>query len=49
MAAEDGRIKVITVRKDGSGDFKTVADAINSISDGNTKRTVVKIGGGLYW
>uniref|UniRef100_A0A5B6ZWN6 pectinesterase n=1 Tax=Davidia involucrata TaxID=16924 RepID=A0A5B6ZWN6_DAVIN len=40
--------KVIRVRKDGSGDFKTVTDAINSIPAGNTKRVIVSIGPGNY-
>ncbi|KAH9652874.1 putative pectinesterase 63 [Citrus sinensis] len=47
-AAEDG-FRVITVRKDGRGDFKTVTDAVKSIPSGNTRRVVVKIGGGEYW
>ena len=29
VAAEEGGVKVITVRKDGTGNFKTVIDAIN--------------------
>ncbi|KAH9804802.1 putative pectinesterase 63 [Citrus sinensis] len=40
-AAEDG-FRVITVRKDGRGDFKTITDAVKSIPSGNTRR-VVKI------
>lgn len=47
-AAEDG-FRVITVRKDGRGDFKTITDAVKSIPSGNTRRVVVKIGGGEYW
>ncbi|GLT98833.1 hypothetical protein SLE2022_163130 [Rubroshorea leprosula] len=49
VAAEDGGVKVITVRKDGIGDFKTVTEAVNSIPCGNTKRVVVWIGSGEYW
>lgn len=48
LATAEAGLKVITVKKDGSGDFKTVTDAVNSIPSGNTKRTVIKIGGGEY-
>ncbi|XAR54997.1 Pectinesterase [Bertholletia excelsa] len=47
-AAEQGS-KVIKVRRDGSGDFRTVTEAVNSIPDGNTKRVVVWIGPGDYF
>ncbi|XP_042067190.1 pectinesterase 1-like [Salvia splendens] len=40
--------KVINVRVDGSGDFKTVTDALNSIPSGNKERVVVSIGPGNY-
>ncbi|XP_059627056.1 pectinesterase 1-like [Cornus florida] len=40
--------KVITVRKDGRGNFKTVSDAINSIPSQNTQRVIVSIGPGIY-
>ncbi|KAG6416000.1 hypothetical protein SASPL_123421 [Salvia splendens] len=40
--------KVINVRVYGSGDFKTVTDAINSIPSGNKERVVVSIGPGNY-
>uniref|UniRef100_A0A5B6ZZF5 pectinesterase n=1 Tax=Davidia involucrata TaxID=16924 RepID=A0A5B6ZZF5_DAVIN len=40
--------KVIKVRKDGSGDFKTVTEAISSIPTGNTNRVIVWIGPGNY-
>ncbi|KAJ0078861.1 hypothetical protein Patl1_23803 [Pistacia atlantica] len=39
-------LKVITIKKNGSGDFKTVADVVKSIPTGNTKRAIIKIGGG---
>ncbi|KAJ0092076.1 hypothetical protein Patl1_26385 [Pistacia atlantica] len=48
LATAEAGLKVITVKKDGSGDFKTVTDAVKSIPSGNTKRTVIKIGGGEY-
>ncbi|PON66052.1 Pectinesterase, Tyr active site [Parasponia andersonii] len=41
-------VKVVKVRKDGSGDFKTVTEAVKSISSGNTRRVVIWIGGGVY-
>ncbi|XP_057778502.1 pectinesterase 1-like [Salvia miltiorrhiza] len=40
--------KVIKVRAQGGGDFKTVTDAINSIPAGNKERVVVSIGPGNY-
>lgn len=43
-----GRPKVIKVKKDGTGDFKTVTDAVKSIPDGNKQRVVVWIGPGNY-
>ncbi|KAI3411286.1 Pectinesterase [Psidium guajava] len=46
-AAEAGS-RVIRVRQDGSGDFKTVTDAIKSIPAGNSKRVIVSIGSGEY-
>ncbi|KAM2621491.1 hypothetical protein TB2_026235 [Malus domestica] len=41
-------VRIITVRKDGTGQFRTVTDAVNSIPSGNTRRVVVFIGGGVY-
>ncbi|CAL9045671.1 unnamed protein product [Musa banksii] len=40
--------RVVTVRKDGNGDFRTITDAVKSIPSGNTARTVIKIGPGVY-
>ncbi|PSS32459.1 Pectinesterase [Actinidia chinensis var. chinensis] len=48
VAAEEGGAKIVKVRKDGGGDFKTVAAAVGSIPAGNTRRVVVWIGGGKY-
>ncbi|KAI3458388.1 hypothetical protein Pfo_015051 [Paulownia fortunei] len=39
---------VIKVRADGSGDFKTITDAIKSIPQGNKNRVIVSIGPGNY-
>jgi pectinesterase len=47
VTAEAGA-KVIKVMQDGSGDFKTITAAINSIPTGNTVRVIVNIGGGNY-
>ncbi|XP_058078674.1 putative pectinesterase 63 [Magnolia sinica] len=47
VAAEKKR-RVITVRQDGKGDFKTVTDAVNSVPAGNSHRTIIKIGPGIY-
>lgn len=47
VTAEEGA-KVVKVMKDGSGDFKTITDAIKSIPEGNTKRVIVYIGGGNF-
>ncbi|XP_058084590.1 putative pectinesterase 63 [Magnolia sinica] len=47
LAAENKR-RVITVNQDGKGDFKTVTDAVKSIPAGNSHRTIIKIGPGVY-
>ncbi|KAK4748539.1 hypothetical protein SAY87_015125 [Trapa incisa] len=47
-AAELKRAKVIRVRKDGSGNFKTITNAIKSIDPSNSKRVIIHIGGGTY-
>lgn len=39
---------MITVSKDGRGNFRTIKEAIRSIPRGNTRRVVVKIGPGVY-
>lgn len=48
LAAAEAHVKVITVKKDGSGDFKSVTDAIKSIPAGNSQRVLIKIGAGEY-
>ncbi|XP_031500818.1 putative pectinesterase 63 [Nymphaea colorata] len=40
--------KVIVVAADGSGNFKTITDAIKSVPAGNTGRVIVKIKSGTY-
>ncbi|OWM75734.1 hypothetical protein CDL15_Pgr021899 [Punica granatum] len=46
--AESAPPKVIKVRQDGSGEFKTISEAIRSIDVGNSKRIIVSIGPGVY-
>ncbi|XP_052185301.1 pectinesterase 1-like [Diospyros lotus] len=48
VEAEKGEPKIIKVKQDGSGDFKTITEALKSIPKGNKKRVVVHIGGGTY-
>ncbi|XP_052185302.1 LOW QUALITY PROTEIN: pectinesterase 1-like [Diospyros lotus] len=48
VEAEKGKPKIIKVKKDGSGDFKTITEALKSIPQGNKKRVVVHIGGGTH-
>jgi pectinesterase len=49
LVAEDkANVRVIRVKKDGTGDFKTITDAVKSVPSGNTKRVIIKIGGGEY-
>ncbi|XP_059625308.1 pectinesterase 1-like [Cornus florida] len=44
----EGQPKVMKVCKDGSGEFKTVMEAIKKIPDGNTQRVIIQIGPGNY-
>ncbi|XP_060961782.1 putative pectinesterase 63 isoform X1 [Cannabis sativa] len=48
LADAEKASKVIKVRKDGSGDFKTITDAVKSIPSGNKGRVIVWIGPGVY-
>ncbi|PON83627.1 Pectinesterase, Tyr active site [Trema orientale] len=48
VTAEAGPAQIIKVKKDGSGDFKTITEAIKSDPSGNTKRVIIYIGGGEY-
>ncbi|KAL2227297.1 UNVERIFIED_CONTAM: Pectinesterase 2 [Sesamum indicum] len=41
-------VTVVRVRTDGSGDFKTVTDAIKSVPQGNKHRVIISIGPGNY-
>ncbi|KAM7525638.1 hypothetical protein LguiA_015540 [Lonicera macranthoides] len=49
LAAAEENVRIIKVRQDGAGDFKTITDAVNSVPEGNKNRTVIWIGGGEYW
>ena len=40
--------RVLTVAQDGSGDFKTVQEAIGAVPLGNTCRTVIRVSPGVY-
>jgi len=44
----NGAVRIIRVRGDGTGDFRTVTEAVNSIPSGNNRRVVVWIGMGEY-
>ncbi|KAL9375662.1 hypothetical protein Peur_032541 [Populus x canadensis] len=48
LETAEAKPKTIMVRKDGSGDFKTLTGAVRSISSGNTQRVIVDIGSGVY-
>ncbi|CAL0308028.1 unnamed protein product [Lupinus luteus] len=48
LVAAESAARVIKVMQDGSGNFKTINEAINSIPKGNTKRVIMYIGGGTY-
>ncbi|KAF4362895.1 hypothetical protein CsatB_008999 [Cannabis sativa] len=40
--------RTIKVRKDGSGDFKTISEAVKTVPADNTKRVIIEIGPGEY-
>ncbi|EEF51644.1 pectinesterase PPME1 [Ricinus communis] len=48
LEAAEANPKTIKVRLDGSGEFKTITDAVKSIPSGNTQRVIVDIGPGTY-
>ncbi|KAK1268852.1 Pectinesterase PPME1 [Acorus gramineus] len=47
MLAENGK-QVLTVRQDGTGQFRTITDAIASVPQTNGRRIVIKVGAGVY-
>ncbi|KAJ9140059.1 hypothetical protein P3X46_030746 [Hevea brasiliensis] len=48
LEAAEATPKTIKVRQDGSGEFKTITDAVKSIPKGNKERVIVDIGPGIY-
>lgn len=48
LVAAEANPQVITVRQDGTGNFKKINDAIKSIPLGNTRRVIIQIGAGEY-
>ncbi|MDQ3813255.1 MAG: pectate lyase, partial [Armatimonadota bacterium] len=48
MNASVAAAKTITVAADGSGDFKTVQEAINAVPDKSAERTIIRIKPGTY-
>ncbi|PON92476.1 Pectinesterase, Tyr active site [Trema orientale] len=46
-AAEEG-VRIVKVRKDGSGDYTRITDAVKAVPAGNTKRVIIDIGPGEY-
>ncbi|KAL2550020.1 Pectinesterase PPME1 [Forsythia ovata] len=48
LVTAEGEVKVIKLKSDGSGDFKTINDAIKSIPDSNTKRVILSLAPGNY-
>ncbi|XP_037492130.1 pectinesterase PPME1-like [Jatropha curcas] len=48
LEAAEATPKTITVRADGSGEFKTITDAVKSIPAKNAQRVIVDIGPGTY-
>ena len=38
----------LTVAQDGSGDFKTIQEAVNNVKDNSEKRVVITIKPGFY-
>ncbi|XP_072953466.1 putative pectinesterase 63 [Typha angustifolia] len=47
VGAENGS-RIIRVRKDGTGDFTTIGDAVDDVPPGNMRRTYLVIGPGVY-
>ncbi|XP_010546425.1 PREDICTED: pectinesterase PPME1-like [Tarenaya hassleriana] len=48
LVAAEAAPRVITVSKNGDGDFKTLKAAIKSIPKGNQERVIIKMGPGEY-
>mgnify|MGYP004706419665 FL=1 len=48
LVAAEANPRIIKLKSDGSGEFKTIADAINSIPNDNTNRVIISLGPGNY-
>ncbi|XP_004239981.4 pectinesterase 1-like [Solanum lycopersicum] len=48
LVAAEANKTIIKVRTDGSGDFKTLTEAVKSIPEDNKRRVIIWIGGGNY-
>ena len=48
LVAAEANPRIIKLKSDGSGEFKTIADAINSIPNDNTNRIIISLGPGNY-
>lgn len=48
LVQAESKPRIVTVRQDGTGDFKTIMDAVNTIPEGNTQRTILRIAPGFY-
>src|SRR6476620_9052464 len=40
--------KQIIVAQDGSGNYKTIQEALNAVPEGNSKRVTIKVKNGIY-
>ncbi len=49
VAADGQTSKRIVVAADGSGDFKSIQQAVDHVPDGNTQRVVIQIKPGVYY
>lgn len=49
VAADGQTSKRIIVAADGSGDFKSIQQAVDHVPDGNTQRVVIQIKPGIYY
>jgi len=48
LVEAEGSVEEIKVRQDGSGKFKTITEALQTINTGNKKRIIISIGPGEY-
>ncbi|AED97505.2 pectin methylesterase-like protein [Arabidopsis thaliana] len=48
LLTAEAKPRIIKVKQNGRGHFKTITEAINSVRAGNTRRVIIKIGPGVY-